>query len=551
MVQDIQHNDDLRNDFRRLGVRRDECRQAVIREAAAHRASKIAEAIFSQAASEHFDLKETSNHLSGLATSTYRLLDPRRRVDFVQRAHVARILPCELADSEIAESQFQPLILPDDRTTPWLSADADRPGGHQGQTDQRFCNDPVVIVTPPTRSRRPRGGNRPAQWIGQWAWFTAGCVIALACILPVLRSIRSSDRPAEALTNDALPANASLPAAVMPLGTNGKVIPPTPNATDRVTLPTPDSTSLKTQPDPSVSGIIATDASSTGMTPGAPEIDAKSFDSLRSKTGNDSAKSSGPDADTPSPFDGESDPRQSELDARQQSLLKIRWNDLTADLASVLRTIAGSTRSFIDAPDQRCATAFAWAAEQTTSTDQMILWSQIGLDACETSLRHEAFDACDVMIDSVHTMNLSHQQRQQWDQMRQDVDQAKVVAERVDGFQQLFEQSPETQLLTARYRCLILRDWDSGLAMVPPTASGRFARSAQQQLRRDPHDVRELIRVAQLWLRTADDESGRERESIHLYVRDQLQRAAAVATNLQRLELDKILDSMPAVQSAN
>ncbi len=74
-------------DFRRLGVRPHECRLTVIRRAAARSAKALAETQLT-APSDQVGLQ-----LSRVATSAYRLLDPRRRQDLNQRVHVGRILP--------------------------------------------------------------------------------------------------------------------------------------------------------------------------------------------------------------------------------------------------------------------------------------------------------------------------------------------------------------------------------------------------------------------------------------------------------------------------
>ena len=78
-------------DFRRLGVRPYECRLTVIRRAAARSSKALAEKQLS-APSEQVGLQ-----LSRVATSTYRLLDPRQRPDPTQRAFVGRILPNTLS----------------------------------------------------------------------------------------------------------------------------------------------------------------------------------------------------------------------------------------------------------------------------------------------------------------------------------------------------------------------------------------------------------------------------------------------------------------------
>ena len=81
------------DDFRRLGVRPFECRSLVIRDASTRKAIALA--------SEPFQpLPEYTNQLSRIATSTYRLLDPRQRTDATQRIIVGRILPLAMLTAD-------------------------------------------------------------------------------------------------------------------------------------------------------------------------------------------------------------------------------------------------------------------------------------------------------------------------------------------------------------------------------------------------------------------------------------------------------------------
>lgn len=77
-------------DFRRLGVRPHECRVSVIRRAATRSARALAEQQL-DAPSEQVGLQ-----LSRVATSAYRLMDPRQRDDSGQRVHIGRIVPVTL-----------------------------------------------------------------------------------------------------------------------------------------------------------------------------------------------------------------------------------------------------------------------------------------------------------------------------------------------------------------------------------------------------------------------------------------------------------------------
>jgi hypothetical protein len=74
-------------DFRRLGVRPHEFRLEVIRNAVLRCAPRLAR--------QHLDAPTSQSELqlSRVLTSTYRLMDPRRRADVTHRAYVGRVLP--------------------------------------------------------------------------------------------------------------------------------------------------------------------------------------------------------------------------------------------------------------------------------------------------------------------------------------------------------------------------------------------------------------------------------------------------------------------------
>lgn len=118
-------------DFRRLGVRPFECRQTVIRLAALRSSRSLAKQQLS-APSEQGTLQ-----LSRVMASAYRLLDPRRRDDPMQRALVGRIMPHAL--SVAGRTEFQnglqkdgarvPMIEtfgPDDQHQYFLSGETER-----------------------------------------------------------------------------------------------------------------------------------------------------------------------------------------------------------------------------------------------------------------------------------------------------------------------------------------------------------------------------------------------------------------------------------------
>jgi hypothetical protein len=102
-------------DFRRLGVRPYECRLRVIRQAAVRSAKALAERQL-RAPSEQVALQ-----LSRVATSAYRLLDPRQRDDSNQRAYVGRILPSVLDGAAQTDFHDGTQRRAPDRDTPFIS----------------------------------------------------------------------------------------------------------------------------------------------------------------------------------------------------------------------------------------------------------------------------------------------------------------------------------------------------------------------------------------------------------------------------------------------
>jgi hypothetical protein len=81
-------------DFRRLGIQDHEWRPSVIRQAASRSARGLARRLLKQKSPQAID------QLSQVSLTTYRLLDPRRRVDAAARAHIGRILPQTLSAAD-------------------------------------------------------------------------------------------------------------------------------------------------------------------------------------------------------------------------------------------------------------------------------------------------------------------------------------------------------------------------------------------------------------------------------------------------------------------
>ncbi|MCS7471655.1 hypothetical protein NZK35_33825 [Stieleria sp. ICT_E10.1] len=92
-------------DFQRIGIQPTETRLAVIR----HAASRAAKSLARRQLSAPNPL--TEQQLSRIAVSTYRLLDPRQRMDRHSRAHVGRIRPAALYRAGRAEFADGPILI--------------------------------------------------------------------------------------------------------------------------------------------------------------------------------------------------------------------------------------------------------------------------------------------------------------------------------------------------------------------------------------------------------------------------------------------------------
>jgi len=163
-------------DFRRLGVRLFECRQSVIR-LAAHRSARALANQQLTSPSETGLLQ-----LSRVATSAYRLLDPRRRSDPIQRVLVGRILSDSISEAaptyfvDESEQRFTRSPVP----VPMSSEISDRPAfaaNQQLDPDWTITLGEEDLVAPQPIVRRI--GRTPARFA--YGWVT-GLAVALAVI---------------------------------------------------------------------------------------------------------------------------------------------------------------------------------------------------------------------------------------------------------------------------------------------------------------------------------------------------------------------------------
>ena len=204
-------------DFRRLGVRPNECRLTVIRQAATRSSRPLAE----------HQLRDPSDsgalQLSRVATSAYRLLDPRQRRDSIQRAHVGRILPAVLAGAaatgfestgnrrgRASEPEFDPHRLSDAQLVEMLELDAPLIGDQPAWT--ATLQDDDLLRKGPMARRWSRAGRRGLR---TWGPVAVAASVTAAVTWFALDRLRPAGDPAGRIVA-AAPLPLKTPAATAP-----------------------------------------------------------------------------------------------------------------------------------------------------------------------------------------------------------------------------------------------------------------------------------------------------------------------------------------------
>ncbi len=511
MVKDVNRNDSLSDDYRRLGVRRFECRQIVIRDAASHRAAALASQVLGDGIRP-----EAASELSALAISAYRLLDPRRRRDHLQRAQVGRIQSDDEDTIDFAErprATFPPIVSIAAATQRYRLAES------SGSFVATPGPPPVASLPdhPLTPTQRPpvRRSSDPnpihRTFVNRYGVsFTAACVVlCLWFFRPGGFSepaARSAGEPFARI--DPTHASGAAATAIVADG-EGPFAGP---ASDPIALPSGDPIEADSS-NPSASSTIASAEPAKQPAPGrsGPEIVAV----------------------------------KQVVDPGEVVRLRLWWRPLIAGFADICSQVSRKVWHASAAPDQCLADGYRFAVDRLTSPSQSVWWSEFGIRLSESMLRREAFAESRSVMTAARSLPMSSEAERlalqaDLERLQTQHDEAREIAARVVRSRELFADSSDTLLLRARYHCLMLRDWEKGLALVPVDARGRFARCAQREQKLELSDVTEVISVVNAWISVADSESGRSGESILLHVDDLLSACREDATNLQRLELDRL-----------
>ncbi len=522
-------------DFRRLGVRPNEIRLTVIRRAVSQTTRNLAKQQLLTPSTEQ------ARQLSRVATSAYRLMDPRKRADPQQRAYVGRILPTTLFSagqthffSRVGEP-LEPSTNGDaisDKSTdandsmeindwmPGIDMPAIEPTVSRSADDvwlKSLGDDDLLITTP--RSRRLKRIRR--KWLPGWAWFTiGGLIIATSVGVPTLASRGVTERS---------PARTDRSSSVAYRSTENEMASLKP--TSRTLAPT-DQPKVESQIEPPAIPNRVTNEQThlpdpfAAATTTAPPSDSDELTSIDSR----SLRSVSPIASTPvdTAYDAPvgvmvaSPPAEFSDTESSPQLLASNW--ITA-----LRSMDGIT--------------------DLSPLSRHRLFRE-GSAIGELLLTSELFDTCEQVVAQLSLLaelDKSQSQIAEVAQIKESILQMRRLQKSIDR-ESTSSSTTNAQRERAgalgRYECLMLRRWDhDSLSRLNHSNDRRLAALARQELEMPPDaSADQWQTLAEQWLSQSGRTDGRASESMQLHAIDWIRRALSISDGLQRLELARMLD---------
>ncbi|TWU50866.1 hypothetical protein Poly51_41590 [Rubripirellula tenax] len=514
-------------DYRRLGVRPNELRVVVIRRAASRSTRSLARQLLNTHSSDR------SVQLTRVATSAYRLMDPRLRTDLQQRAHVGRILPGVLRES----TQTNFLNASEDGLT-WQNATEARPS-----EDEEDANDwmPILDLGPikqpvvrkdadawlstlsdgdllETSSSTRRFQRIRRRLLPPWLWFVVGGLIVgtgwgIASVTPhwntlTFRLAKTDSSPPEPDPSQAISR------------VDGQT-----NSTDSTTavLQDPFVSNAETV---TKAEILPPPISSLAIPPD---------------------KSQRPEATVvtsmvPSPMVGVSS--------------KSASNPAKKDVSPVARPTKGphEAENSVETTPGNVAAAENILSKIATARDGVLrdeIWNE-SLAFCERMLVEESFDPCKKVATKLSSLAAQGDSESRQRAVSEILEAAEQMTRMKAGMTKKSKQNEsnsdnetaESIATLGRYQCLMLRQWnDDSLSRLSQSSDVRLASLARQELAIDTDAESDSLQVmAERWLNHATRSNGRAAESIQLHAIDLLVRSAATSDGLQRLEIVRKID---------
>ncbi|MEM8667575.1 MAG: hypothetical protein AAGG48_08680 [Planctomycetota bacterium] len=560
-------------DFRRLGIRPDETRTAVIRLATARNAKPLSEQNLQKAD------PQIEAQLSRVATSAYRLLDPRRRDNEQARTRVGRILPLALRTAgktpfaasptqRSLDAAFAPeaVVEPDAlEIDDWF--DFERP------EDDTFVDSMLHEDVPGDRwktdSQGLRETERPLELSSRGihsrrillacsaAIVVIVCAVAWSTYLKLQR--HHTDRPFAVVSpgfNDwdraefrSLPLEFTTPE---PKESDGS------DVIDRALAFTssdlapimPPRWSSKTTTKES-EGVPTEELNSHFQRPTRQEV----------KRAREALEDQFPELRRVSLPDQAS--RQIEiLRLETDTLERGSTNDWTCrlmiaelswlvdDPLCVRTELQVLAQRFGQPLDELVSSSFSTAGERAVlpETHQHLL--RHGMPLADELLIAESFEASREIVKVLMTSAQTLDQKDSIRQLRAlatAIEQAEslslmVVSPSDPSATDADPKSPSRNRwgVMGRYYCLYLRRWDVGLPWLTEAADSRLASVARRQLALDEAaSVQEKKEVADLWLSAANRASGRVQDSMRLHGIEMLEALLPQASGLEKLEVSR------------
>lgn len=540
-------------EFRRLGVRPNELRLGVIRKAATRMARALAEQHLRSPSTQ------TAVQLSRVATSAYRLLDPRQRTDPHQRAHVGRILPNTLnvaghtsfsSSSADAAASIDAL----DRAAVDLAFDSGDQSLAFNSSDERpltIGDGPLwSIATDVVQSNLTDLDNidQPVRPVDVNAWLSTLSDDDLLSASPRERKIRRiRDRifhPWVWFSVFGLVVGSGLGWVT--------VAPRIQNASFRLIRQDRPVLQADTMP---ISGAIASNVSVEVPEPVVqpPLVQPPAAGPKRTALPKANAAA--------------------ELDNRL--LLPDPWANIEADEDQVgtdtaivsadaaMSPVPDSSPLSFSSPAPITATRLAEPAIEPPEESYLAklnesfaepdlgdaerdgLWLD-GLHLCEQLLVDESFDACDrvvVAIGQAFGEAMPVDAADWWATFQRDVAEMKRLRDAIGVSAAEVGRDDEVEL-RGRYECLMRRRWTpETLAWLSECSDLRVAAVARMEMDVGDDDA-DLDLLANRWLAVADRVEGRQSDSIRLHAIEWMHRSAATASALRNLNLQRSIEDV-------
>lgn len=548
-------------EFRRLGVRPNELRLGVIRKAATRMARALAEQHLRSPSTQ------TAVQLSRVATSAYRLLDPRQRTDPHQRAHVGRILPNTLNVAGQTNFSSSPVdvaspidglndaaadqaFVSGDPSLAFDSIDERSPTIGEGPlwsiatdvmqstvTDLGNVDQPVRpvdvnawlstlsdddLLSASPRERKLR--RLRDRILHPWVWFSVfglvvGSGLGWVTVAPRIQNasfrLVRQDRPVQQAdpTSVSSAIAGNIPVEVPKLAVKMPAMESSAVEPERVALSKPES-----------KAVAELDRQRLLPDPWANPNPWANIEADDEQAGTDAAIISADAAMSPVP---------------DSSPLSIP----SPAPITVERIAEPAISSPEDAYLARLTDSFAEDDISDATRDQ--LWLD-GLHLCDQLLMDESFEACDrvvAVIGESFGETMTADTADWWATFRGDVAEMKRLRGAIDVSAAKTDGDDGTEL-RGRYECLMRRRWTpETLAGLGEWSDVRVAAIARMESDTGNDDA-DLGSLAKRWLAVADRVEGRPSDSIRLHAIDLMHRSAATASALQKLRLQRSIEDV-------